>query len=250
MATNLGHLFSKSRDPVANKIVAQEKNPSELEHDELQVRHDMKHNWLYLVTLDSYAAFFVFIRHLICIESLISIGLCVGLTIYIYGRVDNNNNFDGNTMNWVLLSFAVITPITSAIRMAFSRRELALTQMATLRATFVELYSAHAIWDWGKESGRKKSSVNWLDHSDEVIQQIICICKELTRILTLPSFTRARHKVTYFGKKEAHHSMDVVRRLETSINKRFGRLAELCEIVKYEGLPPNEVSFLRLLRCT
>jgi hypothetical protein len=241
MATNLGHLFSKSRDDVANNIVAKESDPSYLARDELQVRHDSKHNWLYTVTLDSYAAFFVFVRHLICIESLISIGLSVGLTIYIYGLIEDDNNFDGNTMNWVLLSFAVITPITSSIRMAFSRRELALTQIATLRATFVELYTAHAIWDWGKESGRKKSNVNWVHHSDEVMQEIHGICKEVTRILTLPSFTRARHKVTYFGKKEAHQAEDVVRRLETSINKRFGRLAELCEIVKYEGLPPNEV---------
>ena len=61
------------------------------------------------------------------------------------------------------------------------------------------------------------------------------------RILTLPCHTRARHKVTSSGMIEAHKIHDVHTRFMESIVIRFGHLAEFCELLKREGLPPNEV---------
>lgn len=127
-----------------------------LVQDELEVREYASHNVFQLVLLNGYSSAKVFLFYLISIESLISIGLSVGMTIYAYNRIDfddEGSTFDGTIMNWVLLSFAVITPLTSSISMAFRRREAALVEIALIRATFSELFTAHATWDWDCKPG-------------------------------------------------------------------------------------------------
>jgi hypothetical protein len=57
----------------------------------------------------------------------------------------------------------------------------------------------------------------------------------------LPSDTRARHKMTYMGHAEAARIHQIHTRLLQSIVVRMGHLAEICEVLKQEGLPPNEV---------
>ena len=66
------------------------------------------------------------------------------------------------------------------------------------------------------------------------------------RLLTLPNDTRARHKMTSSGRTEAMKIHPVHLRLVQSIVVRMGHLAEICETLKQEGLPPNEV---RLFIC-
>lgn len=61
-------------------------------------------------------------------------------------------------------------------------------------------------------------------------------------LLTLPSDTRARHKVTTSGREEAAQIHVIHEHLLESITIRMGHMAELCELLKREGLPPNEVS--------
>jgi len=121
---------------------------SSLKDDELRARRKADYNRFYMVLINSYSAIFVFVFYLISIESLIGIGLSVGFTIYTYQQTENNNLFDGSSMNWVLLTFAVITPMSASVRMAFSRRELALQQISVIRSTCTELYLAHAMWGW------------------------------------------------------------------------------------------------------
>jgi hypothetical protein len=133
-----------------------------LDIEEKAARKNAAHNSVYLLFVNTYSAIVVFGVHLISLESWISIALSVSMTLYTYYKTTDNTNFDGTTMNWVLLSFAVIAPIGSALSMAFSRRDLALQQTAVLRSTFLQLYIAHAIWDWNivvagaTESGRSK----------------------------------------------------------------------------------------------
>jgi hypothetical protein len=142
--------------PVPLKSVADEEETA---------RKKAASNALYLLLVNGYSAIFIFIFHLVSLEGLVSIGLSIGLTVYTYLRTEGNDSFNGSSMTWVLLSFAVITPIGAALRMTFTRRELALQQTATLRSTFLQLYTSHAIWDWGftagneLESGRTKVSL-------------------------------------------------------------------------------------------
>jgi hypothetical protein len=216
---------------------------------EKAVRQKTSHNMLYLFLINSYSAVFMFVLRLISLEGIFSIGLSVGLTVYVYNTTTGDVNFDGSIMNWVLLSFVVVTPMSATIAMAFRRRERALTQIARLRATFLELYAAHSVWDWRKtgkkNSGKAASSLNWLEHADNALAEFLGICDEMALFLSLPNVTRARHRVTRSGRKEAAEVKEFGVDIYDSVLKRMGRVSLLCEVLKEEGLPPNEATRVR-----
>jgi len=141
--------------------------------------------------------------------------------------------------------------MTTSIGMAFSRREKALSHLVIIRTTMLELYSAHACWDWRKagqedSTGRVASTTtNWREHSDAVLVEILGICHSLNRFLTLPNATRARHRITHQGRAEAERTLDLASKLYGCMLVRFGRLTDLCEVFKSEGLPPNEATRIR-----
>ena len=150
-------------------------------------------------------------------------------------------------MNWVLLSFAVITPMSRSIGFAFSRRETALGHLAVIKSTLLSIYSSHACWDWAtsKNEGRNSQSFDSLKHTDKLLDTSIQICSEMTRLLTLPSCTRARHRVLSAGKSEAKEIENVMNELHLCILERMAVITDLCEDLKYQGLPPNEATRIR-----
>jgi len=204
------------------------------------------------------SAFLIFVLFLISVESLLSIALCIGLTIYTYQVAKEDSSlFDGTAMSWTLLTFAVVTPLSASIGMAFTRREGALTQIADFKATMVNLLCAHTFWDWGKVGikdnikqslvgGRDASiDIDWLQHTDDVLHAMIRICCELTRVLTLPNASRARHHVFPYGKKQREDVATISRKLHRSILEDMMYITEAVEILKAEGLPPNEATRIR-----
>jgi len=220
--------------------------------NEIQARKKACKNSLYLVVVNLFSTAMVFIFHLVSMEMLISVGLCVGLTVYLYQRKRNDPAFTGvQSMDTTLLTFAVVSPLTLTIGLAFKRREEALRSVADLRATLFQLYNAHSFWDFQQQpgntetSGRTKSTVNWLAHSDEACTEILQINHHLARFLTLPNYTRARHRATPLGIREARRTKDVAADLHRSEIVHIARLGKLCEILKREGLPPNEATRIR-----
>lgn len=174
------------------------------------------------------------------------------LTFYVlldaYNVYKDDPDTNGSVMDWVLLSFAVITPLSAAITMSFSRREQANTQIANFKATMIHLYSSHLCWDWPDkqgQSGQAKSKVDWRVHNDEVLRTICQICSELTRILTLPTAGRGRHRVIPYGKQQRNDLAVVARKLRRSMLEDMNYISDLCEVLKAEGLPPNEATRVR-----
>ena len=150
-------------------------------------------------------------------------------------------------MNWTLLSFAIVTPMSASIGMAFIRRDKSLALIAALRSLLFAIYQAHASWDWGTSipSGRTQSKVDWLQHSDQVVKEIIALSNDLTRYLTMPSTSRARHRILPHGQKQAHVGREVGDKLMNAVLTRLNRISLFCEILKYEGLPGNEAARIR-----
>jgi hypothetical protein len=169
------------------------------------------------------------------------------MTVYLHETTGSNVDFNGDAMDWVLLSFAVITPISATISMAFNRRERSLTDMASLRATCVALYTGHADWGWNWkiEEFSRPPVVNSLDHSDQVMRTLLNICTYLARYLTLPNSSKARHKTTFVGMKEAEQTLDVAAALMSQIMDEMGNLSHLCEYLKRNGMPGNEAARMR-----
>lgn len=132
-------------------------NRTMMDDKERMVRNMTKHNRFYLLFVNTYSSVAIFATHLISLECMLSMGLSIYFTIYTYNRLLETYNhdtviiseyFDGNVMNWILLSFAVITPITSSVAMAFRRREQALQNMMMLRSCVTQIYVAHCTWDF------------------------------------------------------------------------------------------------------
>ena len=169
------------------------------------------------------------------------------MTIYIYQTTRaTGREFDGLALSWTLLSFAVVSPIDSTVRMAFTRRETALMCIGRFRSTCIELYASQAAWDWGgSNSGRAQSKVNWLEHSDNYLDVILNLATYLERYLTMPSSSRARHKMLGIWRKEAEETLSVSAQLYEEIVDRLGTLADFTEVLKREGLPPNEATRIR-----
>jgi hypothetical protein len=158
---------------------------------------------------------------------------------------------DGSIMSWVLLSFAVITPMSASIGMAFIRREQALSQVCIFRSTLLSIYSAHAVWDWDKASAKEptgraaRTAVDWVAYTDKVMEVMAQLCVDMTRWLTLPMASRARHRVTTAGKTESKEIMVVSNQLRRSILHKLAKITLLCEEIKKEGLLPNEATRIR-----
>ena len=150
-------------------------------------------------------------------------------------------------MDWVLLGFAVVTPITVSIGLAFRRREWALYEIRRVRSSAFQIYLAHALWDWSKGDGRKDIDVaDWIAHTDTVLSHLIAIGDELCRFLTLPTSSRSSNRMLRSGRKEAGEIVEVAYRLFDSLyTQRIIELSKLTEQLKQMGLSPSEASRIR-----
>eukprot|EP00978_Attheya_sp_CCMP212_P015217 scaffold39179_cov50-Attheya_sp.AAC.7 len=161
----------------------------------------------------------------------------------------NDEEWSGGGMDWVILGFAVITPMSISINAAFARRERALINITKVRSCAFQIYTAHSLWDWGTrgKSGRAScTDIDWLEHSDAVMEQLVGITDELCRFLTLPTFSRSRHRLMHSGRKEAARTVEVAYRLLDNLyTQRITRLMIYDERLKAAGLPATEISRVR-----
>ena len=230
------------------------------------------HNSFLLFVWDGVSAIKIFARMLFNWQSMLGCALTVGATLmaYYYAPNDGGGEWNSNLPD-ILLSFAIITPLSLSINMGWSRRETALKALAMYRSAVNNLYVAHAAWDWGecsKGKGRRgcvengedevnvygdvpptaaeKKAIDWLNHSDTTLCHLIHLSDSLCQYLTLPSATRARHRATAKGRNEANRVLSTGRELFTlTVCGRMSMLSQMCEALKYRGLPGNEASRIR-----
>lgn len=87
--------------------------------------------------------------------------------------------------------------------------------------------------------------MDWIQHGDLVLDEILGLCSLTVKYLTLPCVSRARHKITSVGRREAAETAFLASKLDEQIISRLVRLSALCEILKREGMPANEASRIR-----
>ena len=156
-------------------------------------------------------------------------------------------------MDWVLLSFAVITPMSASIGMAFTRRDKALEYLAIIKSSLKGIYTGFVCWDWSsaaksQPNGRAaecNADVDYLHQSDVALDAMVKLCSDLSRMLTLPSCSRARHRVTPTGRKQAARIEELMDHLKRSALRRMLIVSDVCEKLKYQGMPGNEAARLR-----
>jgi hypothetical protein len=205
---------------------------------------EMTNPW-YLILLGVLAAFKVMGYYLISIETILTIVLTVGLTLYWYYVYRDSTDWNGGGMDFIIITFTVISPISAALGMAFTRRERAMVTLANFRSSSYHLYLAHCLWDWPPD-GRQAAQIDWLEHCDAVLAQLIGMGDELSRFLTLPSASRSRHRMTRQGRREAARTMEAAYHLlESMTTQRMTRLTLYSERIKKLGLNSGEMSRMR-----
>ncbi|KAG7365142.1 hypothetical protein IV203_038345 [Nitzschia inconspicua] len=228
-----------------SSMAYQTKHPLTVEEQEEMVRAMQIRNPFVLLVLGFYAAFKVMLLYLINMETILSCALTVGLTLYWYDIGRTNEGWNGGGMDYVILAFAVTSPIAAAIGMAYNRREMALMNIADFRSFASQLYMAHSLWDWAENGGRENSDMDLRAHSDAVLAQIVGISDELARFLTLPTTSRSIHRMTRVGRRQAAETVEVAYRLLDSMSHRVTRLCVYGESIKMAGLPSGELSRIR-----
>lgn len=185
-----------------------------------------------------------------------------------------DGEWDG-TLPSILLSFATVTPLIQSISMAFNRRDAALRALASYRSALYHVYMAHASWDWGecfKKKGRRgcvenvedlkhvqqeevkdddelpptPKPIDWLNHADNLLSQLIHLSDSMSQYLALPISSRTHHRATKLGEREAKTLAFTGRKIiALNVAGRIFMISQLTESLKYRGLPSNEASRIR-----
>uniref|UniRef100_A0A7S1FQA0 Uncharacterized protein n=1 Tax=Corethron hystrix TaxID=216773 RepID=A0A7S1FQA0_9STRA len=236
-------------DIASRREFSKHKSLSPLEAD---CREKELRNPLVLFVVNLYACFKTFAKYLISLSSCLGILLSVGATLFVYEfrrEEYEDGSFHAGGMDWFLLGFAVITPMTMSISFSFGRREEALKQIAIFKSFVYQIYLSHATWDWYDKkgnSGREEHHFDSLDHSDDVMRKLLSCADELFHFLTLPTMSRARHRVTTMGRKEAERTVETSYSLYDSLyTRKIVHISHSTEILKAIGLPGNEAARIR-----
>ena len=93
------------------------------------------HNTILLFFWNTYSHIIIYVTMLVTLESIVGVLLTVGATLIAWYSVpsDDLTEWNGN-LPTVMLSFAVITPLSQSITMGFTRRETALKALAKYRS--------------------------------------------------------------------------------------------------------------------
>ncbi len=79
-------------------------------------------------------------------------------------------------MDWVILGFAVVTPLSLSVNISFRRRDRALIEISKFRSFAFQLLLSHAVWDWSSGGGKANvPGIDWVAHTDEVLTQLIAV---------------------------------------------------------------------------
>jgi hypothetical protein len=205
-----------------------------------------EHYWnpLWVTGTTFAAAAKVFLVYLVTLDTVLCNVATILMTLYWWDRIEERPQYGG--MHFILVSFAVAVPISVTLRVAFDRREKALTAIANARSCTLHMYMAHALWDWKSDGRQETKDFDFVQHCDEVLRHLIGIGDAMTRFLTLPTFSLPRHRVLRSGRTQAAQTIRVAYQLLDSVLlQHMTRLAVLAERLKALGLSGSEVSRLR-----
>eukprot|EP00535_Pseudo-nitzschia_heimii_P006815 CAMPEP_0197185932 /NCGR_PEP_ID=MMETSP1423-20130617/12916_1 /TAXON_ID=476441 /ORGANISM="Pseudo-nitzschia heimii, Strain UNC1101" /LENGTH=759 /DNA_ID=CAMNT_0042637113 /DNA_START=75 /DNA_END=2354 /DNA_ORIENTATION=- len=226
-------------------------------------RSGAESNKVRLFLEDLAGAVLVIARHLITIESVFSCLLSTVTTFLLYMfhadwevRRSSSGGFDGvggegkpssygKSMSFLILSFFLIMPITTLLRITYLRREQAIRHLGKMKACANAIYQCHATWTWTYKDETSKR-LDRLEHSDECLHLLIDFADTMTRFLTLPMTGYPRHREIKKGRGEEELTIAAAYALfETSVSEYGTKLGMLTEVMKEHGFSASEASRVR-----
>lgn len=102
--------------------------------------------WTHFVCtiLDIYAAVVIFWHHLVTFETFLVSCVAIGATLFYFELQGPDASDFGGELSWVLVSFAVVSPMIMQIKQAFVRRETSLHILAECKLILLRLIVIHS----------------------------------------------------------------------------------------------------------
>eukprot|EP00531_Pseudo-nitzschia_arenysensis_P001372 CAMPEP_0116115960 /NCGR_PEP_ID=MMETSP0329-20121206/783_1 /TAXON_ID=697910 /ORGANISM="Pseudo-nitzschia arenysensis, Strain B593" /LENGTH=544 /DNA_ID=CAMNT_0003609423 /DNA_START=17 /DNA_END=1651 /DNA_ORIENTATION=- len=241
----------KPSNGVGMKSLNETEMKSLLQSSESLARETAESRTCCLFFYDGISAILVIWKYLITVESVVSTLLSTVTTWVLYtyhadweARGDGEKPSKYSSMSFLILSFFLVMPITTLLRITYKRREENLAHISKLKAVAMALYQCHAIWSW--PGADEKQPLNRLEHSDEYLQVLIDFADTITRFLTLPMTGYPRHREIGRGRREEELTMTAAYSLfETAVSEYATKLVMLTEAMKDAGFSPSEASRTR-----
>jgi len=121
-----------------------------------------------------------------------------------------------------------------------------LRHLEIFRMRSLQLYLAHAKWDWSGGQGRQERQDYWLEHSDQALSILLQMGDEFCRFLTLPTYSGTRQLVFHRYIQESRQIIIVAYRLFNScLANLMTNFSLLCEVLKRNGLELPEAVRIR-----
>eukprot|EP01068_Selenidium_serpulae_P016778 Selendium_serpulae@DN6321_c1_g1_i13.p1 len=148
-------------------------------------------------------------------------------------------------MNWNLVSLAIIFPVTQGIAMAFTRRELALSEFSIFLGNMRSIWEALHTWvvkggdDWTVMTGRfgDRNELARFERQQVFHELLVAVIA----YFDVPRGQRARNTVICGGKAEALKLHCCVKEQRLAVEAGVSRLRRLVQDSKIRGLGGGEV---------
>uniref|UniRef100_A0A0G4GGD4 Uncharacterized protein n=1 Tax=Chromera velia CCMP2878 TaxID=1169474 RepID=A0A0G4GGD4_9ALVE len=189
--------------------------------------------------LDTYSALVVVLSLVLNWESLFYSGVAVAFTLCYFYLF--NGAFHAN-LNWTVVSFSVVFPLTTTVQQAFRRRDEALRELAHVKALVHNMYLGCSQWDWFEDRhGRTRLPSA---HSEGVRKILHGLVRDFFEYLRHPVVSKAKHAFTSCGRAVKTEVENLQRQAQWRICRRLREFTLAVEVMKREGLPGNEAARL------
>lgn len=190
------------------------------------------------------ASFAITLQCVLTLDALLGCAVCcVSTTLYWF-----LNRSLAVGLNWNLVSLAIIFPVTQGIAMAFTRRELALTEFSQLLGNMRSVWEAMHTWLVRDETGKGWTTMthNYGDGNtrarfdrQQVFHELLVA---IIAYFDVPRGHRARNTVGWCGGDvEARHLHQCAKEQRLAVEAGLSRVRRLVQDLKVRGLPGGEV---------
>jgi hypothetical protein len=197
----------------------------------------------YITLLDILAATYVYFAHTVNFEGFLVLSNSTAVTaFYLYYIDPETNKYLASRLDFSILSFSVVFPLTFLLQQAFTRREQSLAALGDLKALITHIAMATMTWDFVEQYTKKYDGRAQLaeDFDERVLKATTGFLRLVYEFMSMPMVSRARHYIFPGQKRERDYVHKMQDKLLQQISRVMLDLYENVEELKWWGLPGNE----------
>jgi hypothetical protein len=199
----------------------------------------------YITLLDIVAATYVYFAHTVNFEGFLVLCNSTAVTaFYLYYVDPETNTYLASRLDFSILSFSVVFPLTSLLQQAFTRREQSLMALGDLKALIIHIAMASLTWDFVDQYSKKYDGRSQVDEDfdERVLKATTGFLRLVYEFMSMPMVSRARHYVIPDQLRERAFVHKMQDKLLQQISRVMLDLYENVEELKWWGLPGNEAA--------